>query len=360
MANSIFNFLKPINNIKIIKNETIGEELIKTSVNLKNLLKKNNFIENKYVIIGVPDDRGVKANLGHPGADKGPSLFRSCFYNLYDNFIFDKNSYRNQNKNKISQNFVDVGDIILSDSIEETHENLAKVVEFFLKLNPKLIFVIGGGHDFSYGSYKGHVNAKKGQVIPIINFDAHLDLRPVIDNQINSGTAFHRIIQDFKNNIINGNALLEIGIQRERNPYSLYEFALQHNIKIIEYTALSNVWKVFNGEKGQAPLEHIRDHIDTCANLGFDRYNGSLHFSLCLDVFDQSIAPGTSASTPFGAQFRDLAPSFSFLAKFRACRVMDIAELCPARDTFEMTSRLCASLVYRMVILKEEYSNALR
>ena len=83
--------------------------------------------------------------------------------------------------------------------------------------------------------------------------------------------------------------------------------------------ALSNAWKVFNGEKGQAPLEYIRDHIDTCTNFGFDRYNGSLHFSLCLDVFDQSIAPGTSASTPFGAQFKDLAPSFSFLAKFKAC-----------------------------------------
>lgn len=369
MAISVLHFLEPAKDIKVTKAETMGLSISDISIFSKNNRNKFNLIKGKYIIIGIPDDRGVIANGGNPGACKGPDSFRKNFYQLYDTRIrkfnisthkpFGPQPEHDVNGVHISQTFFDAGNIILADSIEETHERLASVVEFFLNHEAQMIFVIGGGHDFSYGSYKGHVATRKNEIIPIINFDAHFDLRPVEDGNINSGTAFYRIIQDLNKNINDGKALIELGIQRDRNPYSLYCYANEHKIQTVEYMAFLNVWRDLAQGHAQTPLEHIRDHLDDCALFGFDRIKGSVHVSLCLDVFDQTIAPGTSASTPFGVQVKDLAQSITFFAKSRTCRVMDIAELCPARDTLEMTSRLCATLVYRIALLREEYSSRL-
>ncbi|APJ04850.1 formimidoylglutamase [Silvanigrella aquatica] len=369
MPNTVLQYLEASKSTKVTKKETIGLKLHDISSLLKIGLNKAQFIKDKFIIIGVPDDRGVIENGGNPGARLGPDSFRQSFYKLYDTRIrkfnlsarkyFDENTVNDENSDMISQMFFDAGNIILADTIAETHERIAAVVEYFLKHEAKLIFVIGGGHDFSYGSYKGHVATRKNEVIPIINFDAHFDTRPVENGSINSGTAFYRIINDFSKNINNGKALIEMGIQRDRNPYSLYRYASEHQIQTIEYIALFNVWRDLAQGHAQTPLEHMRDHLDDCAAFGFDRMKGSLHFSLCLDVFDQSLAPGTSASTPFGAQLKDLAQSINFLARSHTCRVMDIAELCPTRDTLEMTSRLCATLVFRIALLREEHSTRL-
>lgn len=323
-------------------------------------------VQGKYVIVGVPDERGVIANGGNPGAKEGPAAFRASFYKLYDTEVRPFNAITHHpdtpfdaasgHAEMLSQKFLEAGDIQLASTIEQTHENLAKVVEYFVSHGAAIVFVIGGGHDFSYGSYKGHVQARKNEIIPLINFDAHFDLRPVENGVINSGTAFYRILQDFPKNIADGKALLEIGIQRERNPHFLYQFAVQKNITTVEYLTLLNVWRDLKAGHLQLPLEHVRDHVDDCVELGFERASGSLHFSLCLDVFNQSVAPGTSASTPFGIQLNDMASSLSYFSRLHCCRVIDIAELCPARDRLDQTSRLTASLVYRIVLIREEYT----
>lgn len=369
MTSSVFKLLEP-SKVKITKrNETVGSAIQDINTFLKHQKNKTNIFEGKYVVIGIPDDRGVVENGGNPGAKEGPDFFRQNFYKLYDTKlrVFNPSTHKpfagkklNENRHTlISSLFIDAGNLILANTIKETHERLADVVCYFLTHHAEMIFVVGGGHDFSYGSYKGHVTFRKNEIVPIVNLDAHFDLRPVENGKINSGTAFRRIIQDFPKAIHGGKALLEIGIQRERNPQSLYDYVYEKQIPTIEYMTLLNVWRDLFAGHAQTPLEHIRDHLDDCSSFGFDRFNGSIHISLCLDIFDQSIAPGTSASTPFGVQVKDLSQSLTFIAKSQTCRVMDIAELCPARDTLEMTSRLTAALVYRLALLREEYSSRL-
>jgi formiminoglutamase len=197
MTTTVLQFLEPTKNFKVTKKETIGLELSDISLLTKNIKNKSSYINGKYIIIGVPDDRGIIENGGNPGAKQGPDVFRLCFYKLYDTQVqkfnksidsYDDNqTISKKNPEFISNYFFDAGNIILADSILETHDRLASVVEFFLNHGAKLIFVIGGGHDFSYGSYKGHVASRKNEIIPIINFDAHFDLRPVEDNKINRG-----------------------------------------------------------------------------------------------------------------------------------------------------------------------------
>lgn len=324
-------------------------------------------IKGKYVILGVPDDRGVAAKDSLTGSKEGPRAFRNVFYKLFDTEIreynpithhpFSPTQKKSPSPKFLSQRFLDAGDIIIADNIKDTHENLALVVEYLLKAGADTIFVIGGGHDMTYGTYKGHVASRQKEVIPIINFDAHFDLYPVENNIFHNGTQFNRILQDMPENILDGKALLQIGIQREQNPHFLYQLAEEKNIPIVEYLPLFNQWRDLQLAHTQQPLEHIQDHIDDCAEFGFNRYQGSLHLSLDLDIFNHNYAPGTSLSSPMGIQLHDISSSLVYFSKSRSCRVVDIAELCPPRDFHDQTSRLAASLVYRFALVREEYAS---
>ena len=76
----------------------------------KKLRQLEHKIKNKFVIIGVPDDRGVALNLGHTGSKECPIEFRNCFYKLYDTKI--QGTY-------LGDLFVDIGDIKLEKSTEQ-------------------------------------------------------------------------------------------------------------------------------------------------------------------------------------------------------------------------------------------------
>lgn len=323
-------------------------------------------LKGKFVLVGVADDRGVVANGGHGGADKGPESFRQAFYKFYDTLLRDFCARTHRpaapqprsalaNGRFLSSVFLDAGNLQIAPTILETHERLAHVVEWLLRAGADLVIVLGGGHDFTYGSYKGHSAACSG-IVPAINLDAHFDLRPVVDGVINSGTAFSRIIDDCSSSIAQGRALLELGIQRERNPQSLYDFAIAHQIASVEYLPILNIWRNILDAREASPLEHFLDHLDDCRQMGWVRAFGSLHLSLCLDVFSAWVAPGTSAATPFGAPVDALGPVLALLGRTRFCRVLDVAELCPARDVSNQTARLAASLVYKFALLREEYS----
>ena len=56
---------------------------------------------------------------------------------------------------------------------------------------------MGGGHDIAYGSYLGIRKAHPDKKIGIINFDAHLDMRPY-DKGRTSGTSFKEIMDNDK------------------------------------------------------------------------------------------------------------------------------------------------------------------
>ena len=148
MTTTVLQFLEPTKNFKVTKKETIGLELSDISLLTKNIKNKSSYINGKYIIIGVPDDRGIIENGGNPGAKQGPDVFRLCFYKLYDTQVqkfnksidsYDDNqTISKKNPEFISNYFFDAGNIILADSILETHDRLASVVEFFLNHGAKV------------------------------------------------------------------------------------------------------------------------------------------------------------------------------------------------------------------------------
>jgi formiminoglutamase len=175
-----------------------------------------------------------------------------------------------------------------------------------------------------------------------------------VGGQINSGTPFSRIIEHFPSTLDSGRALLEVGIQQERNPASLFEFAKNHNVKVVEFKNQNWIPRDIAGQvtsKTQPlpkkPLDFIQDHLRSYRDRNSNHRLRKLHISLDLDVFSSWIAPGTSASTPFGCPVEDIVESIETLMSASGIRLLDIAELCPSRDFNGQTARLAASLVYR-------------
>jgi hypothetical protein len=87
------------------------------------------------VILGCPQDEGVRRRDGRVGAADAPRAIREQFYKL--------------TTNGVRQNIFDLGDVTLGTTLEETHDTMTAVVTQLLKDGKRLI-VLGGGNDISY------------------------------------------------------------------------------------------------------------------------------------------------------------------------------------------------------------------
>lgn len=138
----------------------------------------------KYVIIGIPEDVGVRANLGRPGAKTAWQSAIQSIANIQHNKFCKGNSILILGQVDVSQEMEQAQD--LDENIPEERKKLFTIVEQIDKEVSHIIFsivkagkkpiIIGGGHNNAYGNIKGTALAK-GKPINAINFDAHSDFR---------------------------------------------------------------------------------------------------------------------------------------------------------------------------------------
>jgi formiminoglutamase len=162
----------------------------------------------KYVLLGIPEDIGVKANQGIGGADTAWLSFLQSFLNIQSNDFLDGSDV-------LVLGHFDFGDIqYLIDTTAKGEEEkieayrhavntIDEEVEQIIKViteNKKIPIVIGGGHNNAYPLLKGAAKGwHKADVIPLaqincINLDAHADYRPVEGRH--SGNAFRYAEED--------------------------------------------------------------------------------------------------------------------------------------------------------------------
>jgi formiminoglutamase len=146
----------------------------------------------KYVVFGIPEDIGIRANHGTGGADSVWIPFLSAFLNLQSNDFLNGDELM-----LLGQfNFSDLGELIEQNAygyeekidayrhavitIDEEVEELAKIIT----AHNKIPIAIGGGHNNAYPLIKGAAKGlHKAGVLPLaqinaINLDAHSDFRP--------------------------------------------------------------------------------------------------------------------------------------------------------------------------------------
>jgi len=140
--------------------------------------------EAKYVLFGIPEDIGVRANCGRPGAASAWESAIGSIANIQHNRFCKGSQILVLGQLNVSQEMEDVKDLNFNDVDDRT--KLSQLVEKIDKDVSHIIFniinsgkvpiIIGGGHNNSYGNIKGTALAK-GKAINAINFDAHSDFR---------------------------------------------------------------------------------------------------------------------------------------------------------------------------------------
>lgn len=140
--------------------------------------------EAKYILFGIPEDIGIRANYGRPGAASAwDSAIKSIANIQHNRFckgsqlaILGQLNVSEEMKEVEHLDFNDIDDRSkLSQLVEKIDKDVSHIIFNIVKLG-KIPIVIGGGHNNAYGNIKGSALAK-GKPINAINFDAHSDFR---------------------------------------------------------------------------------------------------------------------------------------------------------------------------------------
>ena len=138
----------------------------------------------KYVLLGIPEDIGVRANYGRPGAASAWEIAIKNIANIQHNrfckgsqlIVLGQLDVCEVMKNVDQLDFNDIDDRSkLSQLVTKIDKDVSHIIFNLIKLG-KTPIIIGGGHNNSYGNIKGAALAK-GKPINAINFDAHSDFR---------------------------------------------------------------------------------------------------------------------------------------------------------------------------------------
>lgn len=267
--------------------------------------------------LGFCCDEGVKRNLGRAGAAKGPASIRKEMANWPANCLPHAQLF-------------DAGDITCDDNnLEEAQDALASAVEMILK-NELFPIILGGGHEMALGHFNG-LTTNNSKTPAIINFDAHLDIRPINDKG-SSGTMFNQIYQICREHDKPFDYLC-IGAQTYANTQSLFNKAKEMGADYILAKDINTI--TFENIESQV-LNYIKDKTE-------------IYLTLCSDVLSAAHAPGVSAVQPFGLE-PDIVLQLikSIIASGKLCSI-DIAEVSPRFDADNRTAKLVAVYIYAVV-----------
>jgi formiminoglutamase len=177
-----------INDLAKVTNHRSGEIkfgekmiIIPKGVDKIDFLKES---EAKYVLLGIPEDIGIRANYGRPGAASAWECAIKSIANIQHNrfckgsqiIVLGQINVAEEMRNVENLDFNDIDDRSkLSQLVEKIDKEVSHIIFTIIKAG-KTPVIIGGGHNNAYGNIKGSALAK-GKPVNAINFDAHSDFR---------------------------------------------------------------------------------------------------------------------------------------------------------------------------------------
>ncbi len=144
----------------------------------------------QFVIVGIPEDVGPRANEGRGGASSAWKEFLSKFLNVQETELlsgqdilllgaFNFNRLEGYEFGSLKQ---------LRKVVEQIDEEVTAIIERIVAAN-KIPIVIGGGHNNCYGLLKGTSKALQ-QAINCVNLDPHADYRPLEGRHSGNGFSY--------------------------------------------------------------------------------------------------------------------------------------------------------------------------
>ena len=127
----------------------------------------------KYMLIGVREDVGPRANLGLAGSDQGYACFLKRFLNMQSNSFL------------LGEDVLLLGEVVVNssmDTLDELRNSVSELDELLVSLLVPIYekgfvpIVIGGGHNNAYALIKACSMVQK-KAIDVVNCDPHADFR---------------------------------------------------------------------------------------------------------------------------------------------------------------------------------------
>ena len=160
-----------------------GEKMLTIS-NEQNIVTFLNNCEQEFVLFGIPEDIGVRANYGRPGASSAWDSAIKSIANIQHNRFCKGSQIVVLGHLNLAEEMELVKDLNfnvtedrkkLSDLVVQIDKEVSHIIATIVKCG-KIPIVIGGGHNNAYGNIKGTALGK-GKPVNAINFDAHSDFR---------------------------------------------------------------------------------------------------------------------------------------------------------------------------------------
>lgn len=151
----------------------------------------------KYVLLGIREDIGVRANYGKSGTSNAwKAALKSLvniqvnrFNNPEDLILLGELDCENLMKKASNIDNADPNYYAkLGDLVKQIDLLLAEIIEKIVSQN-KIPIIIGGGHNNAYGNIKGSAKALKDP-INVVNIDAHTDLRQLEHRHSGNGFSY--------------------------------------------------------------------------------------------------------------------------------------------------------------------------
>lgn len=275
------------------------------------------YADARYVLLGCPQDEGVRRNGGRVGAASAPDAIRAWLYRLVAN-------------RKMS--LFDLGNTIIQLTLEETHTIQQRVVRQIIA-DGKILISLGGGNDISFPDCAG-----LSQVVDeplVFNIDAHLDVR---ESEIrHSGTPYRMLLE--------GGFVL---------PQNFYEMAYQPH-------AVAESHLQYLRQKGvptPRPMQALRgDRLkETTSQLLRKLKSSAIFWGIDMDVVHVNEAPGVSAPNALGMTGEQLCQLVALIAQDQRARILEITEVNPAYDIDNRTSRLAAVVIWEFLKKSSAFS----
>lgn len=272
-----------------------------------------------YVIIGIPEDVGVRANHGRQGAAEAWTAFLKSYCNIQatektniiDALVLGEIDCRLEMEESLSLDITMSGhDKKLGALVARIDEKVATVVGQCI-LAGKIPIIIGGGHNNAFGNIKG-ASAAFNKPINVINFDAHSDYRILEHRHSGNGFSYAK----------EGGFLDKYFIFGLHRNYTSQEIkdrlkAQEDDIKIawFEHLMLSRGSSIF-----QATIEADNFICD-------DDYGVEIDLDAIANM-------GSSAMNPIGFSIIDARSFTKHFSRQKNCRYVHICEGAPVYELF--------------------------
>ncbi len=283
----------------------------------------------KYVLLGIPEDIGVRANYGIPGSSKAWEATLGSLLNIQYNHLtnaenvillgeIDCETQMNQAEKISKQDPHSVEK--LGELVSQLDHKVSEVLSIIIEAG-KFPIIIGGGHNNSYGNLKGASNALK-KPINCINFDAHTDFRALEHRHSGNGFSYA-----FEDGFLHQYFIF--GLHRNYTSRSVFDHIVK-NSERVKFNLFEDI-----SVKQKITFSKAMNEAETfCCNENFG-------IELDLDSVENM---GSSAISPSGFTMNEARQFVSHFSKNKHATYLHICEGSPAAGIF--TNQVGKAIAY--------------